>query len=427
MLNPRLDGLAEALFREAGDALFLFEPENGQILEVNPTAQRLSGFSRAELLQMQTTSLLQAEGIEAQNQMRSAEQHTTFFHARDGFVHRTSQDNTWIPVNLTITRLHLGSQTLGLITARDVRDFREAYGKLRKFEFEMRRVLTSVTDYLWSAKIDAHGRWSYRYCSPVVEGITGRPPRYFIDFVGAPAQIRWGTILDPRDRPRWEQMIQKIVAGQSVLEEYRVLKPDGQVCWVRESVRVSRSDDRAALLLDGVVTDVTAWRNHEAELRSAKDAAEAANRAKSEFLANMSHEIRTPLNGILGMADLAMRTANAAEQRCYLDSLQSSAQSLLTVIHDILDFSKIEAGRLDLEESPFSLRETIADALTVLAVRAHQKGLELSCHIRPQAPDALIGDAARLRQVVVNLVGNAVKFTKAGEIVVEVRADSSAS
>src|SRR5262249_44745279 len=127
MLNPRLDGLAEALFREAGDALFLFEPETGQILEVNPTAQRLSGFSRAELLQMQTTSLLQAEGIEAQAQMRNAEQHTTFFHARDGFVLRTSQDNVWIPVNLTITRLHLGSQTLGLITARDVRDFREAY------------------------------------------------------------------------------------------------------------------------------------------------------------------------------------------------------------------------------------------------------------------------------------------------------------
>src|SRR5260221_7584338 len=125
----------------------------------------------------------------------------------------------------------------------------------------------------------------------------------------------------------------------------------------------------------------------------------------------ISHEIRTPLNGILGMADLAMRTGNGAEQRCYLESLQSSAQSLLTVINDVLDFSKIEAGRLDLEEAPFSLRETVADALAVLAVRAHQKGLELSCHVHAHVPDALVGDATRLRQVVVDLVRNAVKVT----------------
>ncbi len=201
-------------------------------------------------------------------------------------------------------------------------------------------------------------------------------------------------------------------------------RKDGKRVWVLENANLVDDPTGGGSVVEGTFLDISDRKSMELELTQTKELAEAANRAKSDFLASMSHEIRTPMNGIIGMTELVLDTDLNSEQREYLNMAKLSADSLLTLINDILDYSKIEAGKLEIDAIDFNLRNSLGDTMKSLALRAHQKGLELAWDVQPDVPDDLIGDPGRLRQIIVNLAGNAIKFTQTGEVVTYVAAES---
>jgi two-component system sensor histidine kinase/response regulator len=234
----------------------------------------------------------------------------------------------------------------------------------------------------------------------------------------AAGRLRWDSITPEEHRVADERAIEQLQAtGTSQPWEKEYVHKGGHRVPVLLGVTMLERGSTECICF---VVDIRQQKQTEIELKAAKEAADAANQAKSQFLANMSHEVRTPMNAIIGITELVLNTPLAPKQAEYLRMVMQSADSLLAVINDVLDFSKVESGRVELEHLPFSLRESIGDAVKSLALRSHDKGLELALDVARDVPDWLLGDAGRLRQIVINLVGNAIKFTHEGEVVVEV-------
>lgn len=245
--------------------------------------------------------------------------------------------------------------------------------------------------------------------------MTGYAPQ---EAVGKP----WCDLLcGPSTEPAAVAACRRALAeGHELTHDVLLYRQDGGTYWVESDLIPVRHGDGRLTQWIVIDTDITKRRETEEALRAAKDTAEKNSRLKSEFLANMSHEIRTPMNAIIGMTDLALGTPLTDEQREYLNTVRSSSESLLNLLNDILDLSKIEAGKMEIEEVDFDLREVVQDAVRTLAVKAQQKGLTLSCHLADDVPPLVHSDPLKLRQILLNLVGNAIKFTQQGEVVVSV-------
>jgi two-component system sensor histidine kinase/response regulator len=433
-LRDVIDGLGPSMF------VGLMTPQ-GILIEVNQPALAAAGLKPEDVLgKLLEDTYWWAYSRDVQEQLRQAIARAAAGEASRYDVQVRSAQHHFIDVDFSLQPLRdeYGEVVFLVPSASVITERKQTENALRESNEKFRQLADNITDAFWIRSPDMR---EVHYISPAFERIWGRSAE---SLYAGPQE--WHKFIVPEDRERVRGGFAALTGDVRSLDiEYRIVRPDGEIRWVRARGFQVRDAADKLIRLTGIITDITdrqraaealrtsveeisrtnrALQTEIVERRRAEDAADTANRSKSEFLANMSHEIRTPLNGIVGMTELALGTELTVEQREYLDMVKSSSESLLTVINDILDFSKIEAGKLTVDVIPFDLSHCLAATLRLLATRAHLKGLELACDFRPDVPTALLGDPGRLRQILTNLIGNAIKFTEQGDVTLTVEAET---
>ncbi|PKL46547.1 MAG: hypothetical protein CVV42_16080 [Candidatus Riflebacteria bacterium HGW-Riflebacteria-2] len=417
-----------------GDAVIATD-ENGLVTRMNPVAEMLTGWPLTEavgtvireifrIYQYSNREVIPCPIAEVLNTGRTIELgNDTTLCARDGSERQIADSAAPI-------RDEEGNIRGAVLIFHDVTEQYRIKEVLRESEEQLKTLMTNIPGITYRCACDRN--WSMAFISDEVERMTGFLAADFIN-----NSVRsFASIIHPDDRERVEQAVEDSLKSSSYYEvEYRMQKANSEYIWVYDKGKGIYARDGRLKWLDGVIINVTDRKTAADELITAVAKLEAANEelkivsrqaeqasvAKSEFLANMSHEIRTPMNGIIGMSSLLLETSLSEEQQQYADVVKNSCENLLSLVNDILDFSKIEAGKLSLEYINFDLRTSLEDAFEMMAIKAHEKKIELACIVAPEVPSLLHGDPGRLRQIVLNLVGNAVKFTEQGEVTLSVK------
>ncbi len=402
----------------------------GIITVFNSGAERMLGYTASEMVGKQSPVIFHLPS-EVEERARSLSEHFGRpVTGVDVFV-GLARENEYEEREWTYVRRDGGHLIVSIVTTA----VQDASGKITGYlgcaqDITLRREaeskLLSLTERLSLATdVAALGVWEWDVAKNAMTWDATMAQIYGFSLATTDPYKQWSSSVYPDDLAAAEGALKKVMEDKGRASvEFRIIRPDGAMRHLAAAEGVVLDEKGSVSRIIGINIDITDRKQFQADLQRAKEDAEAANRAKSEFLANMSHEIRTPMNGILGMTELVLDSELNEEQREYLATVKTSADSLLTVINDILDFSKIEAGKIDIESLDFNLHDTLETTLKTLALRAHEKGLELVCEIAPEVPEAVRGDASRLRQVIVNLLGNAIKFTQEGEVALNVQLES---
>jgi len=419
--------LSEMRFRaliEHGTEAFAMLDAHGKAIYGCGKAVELTGYSDDERVGIDVLGLIHPEDTEkplaAFMRVAAAPNHT------ETAVFRTiRKDGTIWWVEATATNLlHEPAVQAILLTYRDITKRKQAEDALHDSKTRLDLALQSAGMGVWHWDLLENTRYfDDRTCRRL-----GLDPATFTG-----SKEEFFRVVHPEDRGILQDALVNAVEHHARYEPiYRVIWPDGSIHYITSRGRLARDETGEPVRMYGVLWDITERKQAEEallatnhRLEEAMRQAEAANRAKSEFLANMSHEVRTPLNAILGITELLLDSKLHPEQRRFLELMRASGDSLLSIVNDILDFSRIEARKLDLEAIDFDLRATVDDCVQMLAAGINDKPVRLTCQVDPRVPSRLHGDPGRLRQVIMNLAGNAVKFTREGQVTVDIRREEA--
>lgn len=398
---------------ESSDDAIIGKTLDGVITSWNRGAEVLYGYSSGEALGEPISILVPPDHLDEVPKILEQIRQGKGIHQLETV--QLGKEGARIEVALTISPIKdSGGKVVGASTiARDITERKRAEEALRRAEEKYRGIYEDAVEGIFQTTPD--GR--LLSANPAMARMLGyRSPEEMVASITDLGKQLWV------DRAQREAFVRLLLERDAVSEFQALMRrKNGEFMWASLNARALEGRDGEAVVVEGTMSDITERRQAEQAEEEARQAAEAANRAKSEFLANMSHEIRTPMNGVIGMTDLLLDTNLDSEQREFAETIRLSGENLLVIINDILDISKIESGQMTLEKINFDLRAVVEDVAALMAEKAFKKGLELASLIEADVPTIVKGDPGRLRQILMNLVGNAVKFTERGEVVVEAK------